>query len=177
MDTAEALVISRLNWSLFGTLTFLARDEGISSLRQRKAFFAWVRDLSKFFSVKSSSLHWVLRMERGETFGKEHLHCLIGAPLGSSNPGQRFWLMDRWEKLGNGMSRLFEYDSSLSGVGYTCKCLGMERTSSGGTSYELNKFGSADELILSHAAEWSLRKMARSRDGLKLYGGDLCRRR
>lgn len=150
METPEAVILSRLPWQVFGSLTFKPRDEGMSTRRQRVMFFAFVRKIAEYSGMYFPDFQWVLRMERGEKFGREHLHCLLGDPLEPTSKTDRFAMMALWEKLGGGMTRLREYETRQSGVDYVCKCLGGE--SSGANAYELNKFGSAGELTLSHAA-------------------------
>ena len=158
MDTPEALAISRLHWQLFCHLTFPARDEGISDGRQLRAAFAFLRTVHRASGVPFKSSSWILRLDVGDLFGKEHMHCLIsGLPSWCNTMAGHFSLMDTWESIGGGMARVYAFDNAQSGVAYVCRCLG----DSGGKSYEVNKFGRTGKLIFSHAAATAMRRAAK----------------
>ena len=70
----------------------------------------------------------------------------------------------QWEKLGGGMARVREYDSSQQGLEYTLKCLNV--TNGGANLYEVGKFShSADEVMLANAI-WNPANIARVSDTL-----------
>lgn len=189
MIDADVYTLTRINWQLFGTLTF--RSERLPNEVRRSMWFAHVRKTCKNYGIDFSKSFWCLRQEDGETTGRRHFHYLFGSlPERSVSYSTCFSLMSYWseylqqckthqrvwcrqclageasgqkikwvEKLnpaknvGGGMARIRIFNSSLNGVGYVAKCLGLA-ASVGADLYEMNKFGlETSEVTLSKGAQ------------------------
>jgi len=172
MEIPEVHVMARVNWQLFGTLTFKSVRESLF-VRSQKMWFAEVRTLSRWYHVHFPDLLWVLRIEQGEATGRTHFHCLIGGlpeaavaggvtfrrEDGSLDVGNRTThaLEAKWARMGvhpadkqNRISRFSLYDARLNGASYLVKCLGVDDGRLGKDIYESSKFGWDDrQLILS----------------------------
>jgi hypothetical protein len=150
MDTPELLVLSKIDWQLFATLTF--KSERLPERIRLSLFFALVREFCAEFDLKFRYLLWCLRQERGEVGGRRHFHFLVAGVRGALvNPTTCFWLMDKWEKLGGGMARIHVFDSRLNAGSYILKRCGFSSNAvSLGDAYESAKFASkACELMLA----------------------------
>src|ERR1041384_3838614 len=118
---ADLLVISELEWQLFGTFTF--KRECPSEIAF-KMWMGWVRLSAKFSAVHFRKVLWALRCERGEIGGRFHFHALIGGyPTWCLNRSFNFACMHAWSEQGGGHSRIWRYNPSLDGVGYILKHL------------------------------------------------------
>ena len=72
--------------------------------------------------------------------------------------GTCFFIMDTWKKSKGGHARVRLFDPSLSGVGYTVKCLGLNDPAD---VYESAKFGhEASQLMLSDGLQKVLKSIA-----------------
>lgn len=175
MELPEIHLINKIDWQIFGTLTF--KKERMPNGARTRMFFAQVRTLAKWYHVFFPELLWVLRTEQGELTGRTHQHCLIGGlPKAAVSGGVRFqyskgdWdvknktchaLEENWGRMGlnpkdgqNRISRFSLYDSRLNGGSYLCKCLGIEENRISKDIYESGKFGSVlTDLTLSHSVE------------------------
>lgn len=194
MEIPEVHIMSRIDWQVFGTLTF--KSESLTCGRRQKMWFAELRALSRWQHVHFSKLLWVLRIEQGEVTGRTHFHCLIGGlpeaavmggitfrrADGSLDCGNRLThaLEGKWARLGlnpadkqNRISRFSLYDARLNGASYIIKCLGAE--DSGRLSkdiYETAKFMWDDrQLILSD----SVHRVVERLTGLSACSGRSCR--
>jgi hypothetical protein len=149
METPEAYQMLRIQWQLFGTLTF--KSERLPERVRLAMWFAFVRQVGKRLSVKFPRLLWCLRQEAGEIGGRRHFHCLMAElPQECLCPALNFELMALWQKLGGGWARVVRYRNDLDGVGYVLKGLGYATQNE--QNYELRKFGSEHcHLILSNS--------------------------
>ena len=150
MDTPELLVLSRIEWELFATLTF--KSERLPERVRLSLFFALLREFCAEFDLRFRYLLWCLRQERGEVSGRRHFHLLLAGVRGTLvNQTTCFWLMDKWEKLGGGMARIHVFDSRLNAGSYILKRCGFSRNAVDlGDAYESAKFASkACELMLA----------------------------
>ena len=80
--------------------------------------------------------------------------------------------MSQWERLGGGMARVSEYDSSLDGLDYILKGSGLTESTAkrwAGDYHELSKFGGACDVTLSESVCRHL--CNRSRSGWRGVGG------
>ena len=137
METPEAYLLSRIDWQLFGTLTF--KSERLPERVRCSLWFAWLRWLGRRLRVKFPGILWCLRQEAGEIGGRRHFHCLIaGLPRSVLCPSLNFELMAAWRKLGGGWARVAIYQHDREGVRYLVKGLATQA----GQFYELGKFGS-----------------------------------
>jgi len=66
-----------VNWQFFGTLTY--KKERMPERVRMTMLFSWLRKAAENFRVHFPKLVWVVRQERGETFGRLHHHVLITA--------------------------------------------------------------------------------------------------
>ena len=162
---AFAYSLARIDWDVFGTLTFRSVPSLKVSYGRAWSFFGLV---SKAVQRPYSGLLIALREERGEIGGRFHFHFLLGG-TGSRN---RVTLSHQCEKLwakvhGQGaIARCRQYDAALRGVPYVTKCLSGGGLSLGANRYEVRKFDSADTLTLSR----SVLRVIRSHDRMGLDG-------
>jgi hypothetical protein len=160
MESPDCHLLGRIRWDLFGTLTYLTRDEEISRRRQLCTWFAFARWVADRSGIHFPRAVWVLRRELTETSARPHLHFLFaGVPELARVSHFRLAAMNAWESLGCGMARIRTYDHALAGVDYIADLLHYN-SGTGANEYEARKFGHADELIVSHTADLELRKFA-----------------
>lgn len=155
MEPSDFFVLNRCNWQFFATLTF--KNE-VSVTVQNKMMFAFLREVARKFGIHFHELLWVSRRERGETFGRLHLHLLIGgASPNWCNIATCFTLMRSWESIGGGMARIHLFNASLNAGDYLLK----PESFTGSEAYESGKFGSEHvELTFAHAVcqKWHRRR-------------------
>jgi hypothetical protein len=149
MEAPELLVINKIAWQLFATLTF--KSERLPERVRLSLFFALLREFCAQFQLKFPYLLWCLRQEPGETFGRRHFHFLLaGAREALVNQATCFWLMNKWEKLGGGMTRIYVFDPRLNAGSYILQRNGFSSAVDLGDAYESAKFASkACELMLA----------------------------
>ena len=155
MEPSDFHVLNRCSWQFFATLTF---KREVSVAVQNKMMFAFLRETAGKFGVHFHELLWVSRRERGETFGRLHLHLLIGgASPNWCNVGMCFQLMRSWEAIGGGMARVHLFNARLNAGEYLIKPDSFE----GGEAYESSKFDIRHvELTVAHAVrqKWQRRR-------------------
>lgn len=159
----ELYNLGHVGWQVFGTLTF--KSERIPIRVRRSLWFAFVRAIAGKAHVHFSKALWVLREERGERFGRVHLHYLFGGmPSNFACITSCFVQAATWEKLGGGIARVSVFDQALNGLTYLTKCLNA------GLAYETGKFGwESSNLTLSHSTQRFLRGcVSRDRQAVKL---------
>lgn len=156
MEIPEIHVLNRIRWQFFGTLTF--KSERLSQRKRMGMWFALLRQVSRQFKVPYKHLLWVLRQEDGEKFGRTHFHYLLaGLDRRCEIPTTCFWLMNRWERLKGGMSRVTVFDPRLSAGSYILKDLGGFNDSTlGGGFYESAKLSSQDCQLTIADAVWKV---------------------
>lgn len=71
----NTFVISAVPWDVFGTLTFAREIRGLEPAAEIGQ--QWLERLRVRMSEAESQFFWFLRPERGEQFGRVHLHVLI----------------------------------------------------------------------------------------------------
>jgi hypothetical protein len=105
--------------------------------------FRWLQELAKKCGVPYKRLLIALRGEEGEANGRFHFHCLVGGTTTRNYhtlQHQAEWL---WKiQCGGARVDVRQYDRSLAGAEYVCKCLGAN-------AYELNKYSFANTVTLS----------------------------
>ena len=139
--TDFGITLARIQWDIFATLTFAGTVP-----KPRIAYglaFAWLQDLAKTCGVPYNRLLIALRGEEGEQNGRFHFHCLVGGTTSRNYhtlQHQAEWL---W-KIRSRRARVDvrQYDRSLAGADYVCKCLGAN-------AYELGKYSFANTVTLS----------------------------
>jgi hypothetical protein len=165
----EIHALSNVRWQLFSTLTF--KSLKVNDATKLKMFFALMRRQAANFGVHFRQILWVLRYELGESTGRPHFHALIaGLPDTAVQSSTCFSFMKIWESLGGGIARVRVFDSTLAGVEYILKGVDEALMNQGGNWYELNKFGSRCDVMLSmsliHHMQNRSRFGHRDRDGL-----------
>jgi len=159
-------VLGRIPWQWFVTLTF--KREATHAV-QDSMMFAFLREAARKFGVHFHRLLWVRRQERGERFGREHLHLLIGGV--SSEKVTRwscFKLKDLWEGLGGGIARVTLFDARLNAGDYLTKP--GRFVDVGGQVYEVSKFDDRTaDLMFAHSVTRSV-KWRRRHDLLPVAG-------
>lgn len=126
-----------------------------SPAHQVKVLFGFMYQTAKLFGVPFSELVWCSRHERGEQFGREHYHWLIGGRSIQPTISHCFRLNSLWDSFPKaGFARHYLYDANQGGVEYVCKCLSSSALSErqAQDSYEVAKFGWLDtEVILANS--------------------------
>lgn len=77
---AMALVVSRVKWTVFATLTV---RETVSENRLKAMCLEWLKFAAHVSGLKKDGLLWLMRIERGELGHRLHLHLLIAIPFNS----------------------------------------------------------------------------------------------
>ena len=165
----EKHLLENVEWQHFCTFTF--KTLKVSEAVWLKMFFAMMRKQADNFGVHFLKILWVLRQEKGEKTGRPHFHALIaGLPASAVTEATCFSFMRIWENLGGGQARVRIYDSTLSGVEYVLKGVDEAFTNAGANWYELGKFGTRCDVMLSMSlirhVENRSRFGHRDRDGL-----------
>ena len=156
MEDPYVYQLSRIKWQFFGTLTFTS---GRLLERVRLSmYFAMMRKVCKQFRIHFKRSNWCLRLEQGEMLGRWHFHFLLtGLPGQTVTMSTCFFIMNTWGKAKGGHARVRLFDPSLSGVGYTVKCLGLNDPAD---VYESAKFGhQASQLMLSDGLQEVLKSI------------------
>src|ERR1039458_6372622 len=139
--TDFGISLARVQWDFFATPTFAGKVP-----RTQIAFglaFRWLQDTAKVCRVPYNRLLIALRGEGGEEKGRFHFHCLVGGTA-TRNYHSLTHRLDHLWKFSTGSARveIRQYDRSLAGADYVCKCLGAN-------AYELNKYSFANTVTLS----------------------------
>ena len=139
--TDFGISLARIQWDFFATPTFAGKVP-----RTQIAYglaFRWLQELAKVCGVPYKRLLIALRGEEGEKNGRFHFHCLVGGTATRNYhtlQHQAEWL---WKIQSHGARvDVRQYDRSLAGADYVCKCLGAN-------AYELNKYSFANTVTLS----------------------------
>lgn len=164
----ELGALSLVDWRFFLTLTFKGAE--LSERKRVTMLFAYLRKVASKSGLHFSRLLWVVRTERGESFGRLHFHALIaGFPATWSTQGHCNSLESLWREVGGGHARASLYDPNLDAVRYILKGGDKEAQSlasrKAGDDYEFSKFGSSSELTLGKSLIRHL--MNRGRPGLR----------
>lgn len=141
VSTDFGISLARIQWDFFATLTF-AGNVPKNNIAYGLAW-RWLQELARVSRVPYNRLLIALRGEEGELRGRFHFHCLIG---GTATRNYRTLLHQAeylWKcQTGGARVDVRQYDRSLAGADYVCKCLGAN-------AYELNKFNFANAVTLS----------------------------
>ena len=156
MEDPYVYQLCQVKWQFFGTLTF--RSGRLPERVRLRMYFALMRKVCKQFRIHFKRSVWCLRLEQGEMLGRWHFHFLLtGLPRQNVTRSTYFFIMKTWEKSKGGHARVRLFDPSLSGVGYTVKCLGL---SDPADVYESAKFGhEASQLMLSDGLQEVLKSI------------------
>lgn len=137
LPAPEVLLISRLEWDYFITLTHAPRGSSKfaqpSQTKQKKRFAKWLRIAGRTTGQHQDDLYWVKRWEVGRG-GREHFHLLFRFfDRSLVTKTTRYTLKHIWESvLGYGIADV--RDIHTMGVqAYITKIQ---------NEYELNRFGS-----------------------------------
>ena len=170
MHNPELHALAAVNWQYFCTFSF--RSEKHCARFGPRMFVALVRTQARSFRVHFSEILWCLRRESGEATGRLHLHAVIAGLPPSAGARNCLALMSQWEKLGGGIARVSEYNSSLDGLDYILKGSGLTESKAtrwAGDYHELSKFGGWCDVTLSESVGRHL--CNRSRSGWRGIGG------
>jgi len=122
----EEYALKQVSWQVFATYTFIKKE--LSVPRRIKLFFGTLRICCKWFHVYFPRLKWALRIEKGEKFGRVHLHCLIAglpefavtfqtcqaiASIWSKRKRLGHADVRQWARGGNAVSYILKGDYSL----------------------------------------------------------------
>lgn len=182
MEKPAVMALSRFDWDLFVTLTFVR--ETMPMVLRRKYWFEFARTLAGNYSVHFRRLLWMLRTERGEQGGRFHYHALVGGlPHHARHERTCLVLMSQWEHQRPlvqrrapdgtlrmlsrfcGMARVRVFDPGMDGLDYF-----VEETTEGGSriytlmganKYETEKFGEADTVEISESCLYVMKTRVR----------------
>jgi hypothetical protein len=156
VGTDYGISLARIQWDFFATLTFAGNVP-----KPKIAYglaFSWLRELAVVSGVPYKRLLIALRGEEGEANGRFHFHCLIG---GTTTRNYHSWQHKAeylWKiRAGGARVDVRQYDRSLAGTEYVCKCLGAN-------AYELNKYSFANTVTLSSSVISLIRGIDESGD-------------
>jgi len=143
-----AYSLARLQWDVFGTLTFRSVP---STKRAFGRAWAHLHHAAELSERPYSKLLIALRPELGELGGRFHFHYLLGGTQTRNEITLAHQLEHHWFGLsGQGaIAKCRAYDHSRAGVEYVTKCL-TEGTV-GKNEYELRKFNLSDSVTLSRS--------------------------
>ena len=139
--TDFGITLARVQWDFFATPTFagtVPKPQIAYGLAWR-----WLQELAKKCGRPYNRLLIALRGEEGELNGRPHFHCLVGGTATRNYHTlihQAEWLWKR--QSGGARVEVRQYDRSLAGAEYVCKCLGAN-------AYELDKYSFANSVTLS----------------------------
>ncbi|HVU27386.1 MAG TPA: hypothetical protein VHG71_06580 [Verrucomicrobiae bacterium] len=165
----EKHLLETVEWQFFCTFTF--RTLKVTEAVWLKMYFAMMREQADNFGVHFLKILWVLRKEKGELTHRPHFHALIAAfPASAVSEATCFSFMKIWERFGGGQARVRVYDSTLTGVEYVLKGVDASYTNAGANWYELGKFGTRCDVMLSMSLIRHMENRSRfghrDRDGL-----------
>ena len=146
LGTPDAWILARMEWDIFGTLTWA--DVPPKSV-QEKCVAELIRRVAKqVYKGTHLDILWAVRYEQGEATGRDHYHLLIGAYRNAphtnkytlANQIKHIWENDVKKNKTKykpcvGHADIRPYDSSKSGAEYICKPALSARD-----FYELQKF-------------------------------------
>jgi hypothetical protein len=170
MHNPELHALAAVHWQYFCSFSFRSEKHCVRFGPQM--FVALVRTQARSFRVHFSEILWCLRRERGESTARLHLHAVIAGLPPSAGARNCLALMSQWERLGGGIARVSEYDSSLDGLDYILKGSGLTESTAkrwAGDYHELSKFGGSRDVTLSESVCRYLGN--RSRSGWRGVGG------
>ena len=139
--TDFGITLARIQWDFFATPTFAGTVP-----KPQIAYglaFRWLQELALVCGRPYNRLLIALRGEEGEEKGRFHFHCLVGGTATRNYHTllhQAEWLWKR--QSGGARVDVRQYDRSLAGADYVCKCLGAN-------AYELSKYSFANSVTLS----------------------------
>ena len=123
--TDFGISLARIQWDFFATLTFAGNVP-----RTQIAYglaFRWLQELAKAGGVPYKRLLIALRGEEGEENGRFHFHSLVGGTATRNyhtllHQAEHLWKI----QTGGARVEVRQYDRSLAGAEYVCKCLGHD---------------------------------------------------
>jgi hypothetical protein len=146
-----SLVVSRVPWNVFATLTFRSEPSAVRAERELKKWLRWAAHIS---GVKYRNFLFLGRLEQGELSKRVHLHCCLCVParcLGYFVVGaRRISLAHKAWKLG--MTRFRQ----ISGFGDSAVTYLLKDTS-GADSYESIKTAAGRHLVMPLCLKHSVR--------------------
>lgn len=161
MQPSFALALSRVDWTVFGSLTFREELGERHAIAAAEKLLKWQSHITR---TKYRRLLYVIRLENGERTGRLHLHLLtvvasrfmgyLVVAEGRSSQARQFWL--RYF----GMARFRAVESGGdSAVAYMTKDM-----DAGADNYELAKTARTQHLIISPEARRCIRQRIGSAD-------------
>jgi len=154
--SVHALLVSGVRWNIFGTLTFRGgppSEESASLLGPE-----WAERVRRRLAMPESDFFWFVRIERGEHYGRVHLHVLLRvhpSKIGFflAGPGRLSVAHKLWSR-GMTTFRIIGTESDPA-IDYVLKVADEGR----GDTYEFNKFARCIITIPSPALvrTWALR--------------------
>jgi hypothetical protein len=161
MQPSFSLALSRVDWTVFASLTFSLEPNEARAIAAAEKLLKWVSHIT---GVKYRRLQYVIRLENGERTGRLHLHLLLVVERrfmgyfvvadGHSSMARKFWAREF------GISRFRSVESGGdSAVAYLTKDM-----DAGADIYELAKTARTQHLIISPDALRCIRQRIGSAD-------------
>ena len=139
--TDFGITLARIQWDFFATPSFKGTVPHANICYGLA--FRWLQELAKVCGVPYNRLLIALRGEEGEKNGRFQFHCLVGGTATRNYHSLTHRLEHLWKvSTGGARVEIRQYDRSLAGADYVCKCLGAN-------AYELNKYSFANTVTLS----------------------------
>jgi len=141
----NTFLLSSVAWDWFFTLTFrreVSLERGIAD------GLLWLERVRRRFRIAPGRWCWVLRAERGERFGRAHLHVLMRVPCRfegfcCAGPGRVSWCHRAWGRGMTSVRRVVASDDPC--VTYVTKEI------PGSDTYETRKTAASINLVWSPA--------------------------
>jgi len=160
MENSSAYLAAKYSqWDQFGTLTFKGTPPG--RVRMLKLFFALMREMADKRGISFTCCVWLLRIEAG-SLGRDHMHYLLGNIPGGNRRDLIWFADDKWASWTDAYAQIYAFDRSLNGPEYVTKCLTVSPSRGGegrsplqAQSYEVNRFGIADQEVEFSKSFWT----------------------
>lgn len=142
-----SLLLSVVKWDVFATLTYREAPSTEETVLRHGA--EYLETIRQKLRLHRHDFYWVARIERGEKFGRLHLHLLIRVPpvkigLFCLSAKRVPWAHEAWSRGMTSFRRIVSRQDVATNYvvkGETC----------GATEYELCKTGRGSSVILSQA--------------------------
>lgn len=149
--TDFGISLARVQWDFFATMTY-AGTVPKPNIAYGLAY-RWLQELAKVCGVPYKRLLIALRGEVGELKGRFHFHCLVGGTATRNYHSLQYRMEHLWKISTRGARvDVRQYDRTLAGAEYVCKCLGANQ-------YELDKYSFANSVTLSASIVSLIRAM------------------
>ena len=161
MSASFSLALSRIDWTVFCSLTFRKEPSEASAIVAAEKLLKWAAHIQR---MRFKDMEFVIRIETGERTGRRHLHLLLRVDrrfmgyfvvqAGRSSIARKWWIKHY------GIAQFRRIESGCdSAVAYITKDM-----DAGADIYELAKAARSTHLIISPTALRCIRRRIGSAD-------------